>query len=522
MASSSSSSSSSSPTHPPLTPSQIARYGSQMLVPSFGARGQRELQSTSFLLVGVGGLGSAVALYLAGAGVGRLGLVDDDVVELGNLHRQVIHSEASTGQPKVLSAQAAVARLNSTVDCRVWQERLTRRNAVELVRMHDVVIDASDNLPTRYLVSDACVAAGRPLVSGAAVSTDGQIAVYNHEGGPCYRCVYPKAPTDSAVRCSDAGVMGMVVGMVGCMQAMEAVKVATGMGTTLSGRICVVDSLDCRVHYMKLPPRRAGCPSCGTAGPMDEAQLGRLDTAPGADAVCGGKGATSCGGEGGGEGETKAPDDAGVPEVSCSQYNAVRTSEARSGQLGSGHILVDVRSAVQYDICALPGSVHIPLDELRGRIKDIGHQASLRGLGGSGEGTSETREGSSSCSSSSSSSNGAGGSCSTAAAGGKVSTKRQRKDAGADLGSSPHLDMPGTNEASEKMAAVAELAGSRTVIEPWALDRPSIPIYVLCRRGIDSVTATRILQGEGYTSSVNVTGGLRAWSTQVDANFPIY
>lgn len=219
------------------------------------------------LIVGAGGLGSPAALYLAAAGVGRLGVVDRDAVELSNIHRQVIHPEAAVGVHKADSAAAALRALNSSIAVEPHRGGLTPANAVALVRRYDVVVDASDNAPTRYLLSDACAAARRPLVSGAAIGGDGQLTVYCHgEDGPCYRCLFPAAPPPAGcARCVDAGVLGPVPGVVGTLQAVEAVKLLAGVGEPLSRRLLVWDALAGRFHVVKLRPRAAGCAACGEA-----------------------------------------------------------------------------------------------------------------------------------------------------------------------------------------------------------------------------------------------------------------
>lgn len=217
------------------------------------------------LIIGAGGLGSPSALYLAAAGVGRIGIVDRDAVELSNIHRQVIHTEASVGVHKADSAAAALRALNSCVQVETHKEGFTPANALDIVRQYDVVLDASDNAPTRYLASDACAVARRPLVSGAAIGTDGQLTVYcAAEDGPCYRCLFPTAPApQSCARCVDAGVLGVVPGIIGTMQALEAVKLLAGIGDPMSRRLLVVDSLAARFHVVKLRARLPSCAACG-------------------------------------------------------------------------------------------------------------------------------------------------------------------------------------------------------------------------------------------------------------------
>ncbi|GFZ21943.1 co-factor for nitrate, reductase and xanthine dehydrogenase 5 [Actinidia rufa] len=218
-----------------LSPDMIYRYSRHLLLPSIGVQGQSSLLKTSIVVVGAGGLGSPALLYLAACGVGRIGIVDHDVVELNNLHRQIIHSESYIGRSKVESAAAACRSINSTIQIVEHKEALRTSNALEILRKYDIVIDATDNAPSRYLISDCCVVLGKPLVSGAALGLEGQLTVYNYDGGPCYRCLFPSPPpTTACQRCSDSGVLGVVPGIIGCLQALEAIKVASTVGETLS------------------------------------------------------------------------------------------------------------------------------------------------------------------------------------------------------------------------------------------------------------------------------------------------
>ncbi|GJP54944.1 hypothetical protein CLOM_g13950 [Closterium sp. NIES-68] len=224
---------------------EVQRYSRQLMLPSFGVAAQQRLTSGSVLVVGAGGLGSPAVLYLAACGVGRIGIVDRDDVELSNLHRQIIHSEATVGRPKTESAAAACTRLNADITVETHSQGFTPCNAVKLVSSYDVVVDASDNVSTRYLISDAAVAAGKPLVSGAALGTEGQITVYHATPtAPCYRCLFPTPPPSSACqRCSDSGVLGVVPGVIGALQAVEVVKLLTRVGEPLSARMLVYDAL---------------------------------------------------------------------------------------------------------------------------------------------------------------------------------------------------------------------------------------------------------------------------------------
>lgn len=242
---------------------------------------QARLCKGSVLIIGAGGLGSPAAIYLAAAGVGRIGIVDKDTVELSNIHRQVIHTEASVGTHKADSAAAALHALNSSVQIELFRDGFTPANAVDLVRRFDVVVDASDNAPTRYLISDACAVAKKPLVSGAAIGTDGQLTVYCYgEDGPCYRCLFPAAPLpQSCARCVDAGVLGVVPGIIGTMQALEAVKILAGVGQPMSRKLLIMDAYSSRFHVVKLRARSPQCVACGAAPELTAESLPGYDYA---------------------------------------------------------------------------------------------------------------------------------------------------------------------------------------------------------------------------------------------------
>lgn len=247
-----------------LSNEEIMRYSRQLLLPELGVQGQLNLSKTSVLIVGCGGLGCPVAQYLAAAGVGRLGLLDYDEVELSNLHRQVLHGEEDQGQAKALSAARAVKRLNSAVECVPYHLQLSPENALQLIQQYDIVADCSDNVPTRYLVNDACVLSGKPLVSASALRMEGQLTVYNYCGGPCYRCLYPvPPPPETVTNCSDGGVLGVVPGIMGCLQALEVLKIASGRGSSCGQQLMMFDAQDARFRSIKLRPKQAGCAVCG-------------------------------------------------------------------------------------------------------------------------------------------------------------------------------------------------------------------------------------------------------------------
>nr|WP_298794617.1 molybdopterin-synthase adenylyltransferase MoeB [uncultured Acetobacter sp.] len=247
-----------------FTEDEIQRYSRHILLPEVGGTGQAALKAASVLVVGAGGLGSPAALYLAAAGVGRIGLVDDDAVELSNLQRQILHTTQAVGTPKVDSARARLEALNPDITVETWPMRLTAENVDALVQQYDVVCDGCDNFATRYLVNAACVRAGRPLVSAAVQRFEGQLSTFHPaRGGPCYHCLYPQ--TDGMAQgltCGEAGVFGAVTGVMGTLQATEALKELLGLGTSLAGRLLMWDALSTRFTTITLQ-RDPTCPVCG-------------------------------------------------------------------------------------------------------------------------------------------------------------------------------------------------------------------------------------------------------------------
>ena len=239
------------------------RYHRQLILPQLGGVGQEKLRDGSVFVVGAGGLGSPAALYLAAAGVGRIGLADADRVELSNLHRQILHDTAAVGARKTASGRARLEALNPEVEIVELSERLTSDNALEALRGWDVVVDGSDNFPTRYLVNDACVLLGIPLVYGAIFQFDGQASVFSTEGGPCYRCLFRDPPPAGLVpSCAEAGVLGALPGIIGSIQAVEAIKLLAGIGTTLAGRLLLVDAFGSEYRTLEIR-RDPTCPACG-------------------------------------------------------------------------------------------------------------------------------------------------------------------------------------------------------------------------------------------------------------------
>ena len=247
-----------------FTDDEVTRYSRNILLTEVGGTGQARLRAARVLIVGAGGLGSPLALYLAAAGVGTLGLIDDDRVDLSNLQRQVAHTTDRVGMPKVHSAAAACRAINPGVTIEAHETRLTAANAMALAGAYDLVCDGCDNFATRFLVADACALAQRTLVSAAVLRFDGQLSTYKpHQGGPCYRCLHPAPPPDGMVpTCGEAGILGAVTGVMGSLQATEVLKELLGIGESLSGRLLVWDALAARVRTIRLP-RDPACPLCG-------------------------------------------------------------------------------------------------------------------------------------------------------------------------------------------------------------------------------------------------------------------
>ncbi|XP_074867418.1 adenylyltransferase and sulfurtransferase MOCS3 [Carettochelys insculpta] len=324
-----------------LSRAEILRYSRQLVLPELGVRGQLRLSHCAVLVVGCGGLGCPLAQYLAAAGVGRLGLLDHDVVEMSNLHRQVLHGEAREGLPKALSAVATLQQLNSTVQYVPYHLALSPSTAMELVRQYDVVADCSDNVPTRYLVNDACVLAGKPLISASALRLEGQLVVYNYQGGPCYRCLFPKPPPPETVTsCADGGVLGVVPGIMGCIQALEVLKIASGMGSTFNQFMLMFDALEGRFRNIRLRPKKPDCAICG-----DNPAVTCLEDY---EAFCGSSATDKC------RALCLLPSE---ERISVEEYKKLLDEQVP-------HILLDVRPQVEVDICYLAHCVHIPLSKL--------------------------------------------------------------------------------------------------------------------------------------------------------------
>jgi len=247
-----------------LNNDEIRRYSRHLILPEVGLAGQKKICSTSVLCIGAGGLGSPIALYLAAAGIGKLGIVDFDRVDYSNLQRQILHTEADVGRPKTESAKETINGINPNVEVVLHPVRITSENALDLIRPYDIVVDGTDNFPTRYLTNDACVLLQKPNVYGSIFRFEGQASVFApHLGGPCYRCLYPEPPPPGMVpSCAEGGVLGVLPGIIGCIQATEILKLALGKGSSLVGRLLLFNALDMKFRELKLR-RDPKCPLCG-------------------------------------------------------------------------------------------------------------------------------------------------------------------------------------------------------------------------------------------------------------------
>lgn len=328
-----------------LSKQEIERYARHLTLPEVGRAGQLKLKAASILLVGTGGLGSPLAMYLAAAGVGRLGIVDFDNVDFSNLQRQTIHGTGDVGRPKVQSAAETIHSINPNVRVDSYNEALTSKNALRIAERYDIIIDGTDNFPTRYLVNDVCVMQGKPNCYGSIFRFEGQASVFGLAGGPCYRCLYPQPPAPGVVpSCAEGGVLGVLPGIIGTIQAIEAIKIILGQGETLSGRLLLFDALEMSFREMKVR-RNSQCPVCGD-NPTITKLIDYQDfcgvPTPGSEAA---------------KIEPQSPWDISPAET--------------KKRLESGRVrLLDVREPHEYDICHLGGQL-IPLGELADRMSQL-------------------------------------------------------------------------------------------------------------------------------------------------------
>jgi sulfur-carrier protein adenylyltransferase/sulfurtransferase len=327
---------------PPLSQADLLRYSRHLMLPEVGLAGQRKIKAASVLLVGAGGLGSPLALYLAAAGVGRMGLVDFDVVDESNLQRQVLHGTSSVGRPKLESARARLADLNPGVRVDTYEEHITSENAFDIMRPYDVVVDGTDNFPTRYLVNDACVLLDKPNVYGSIFRFEGQASVFDARVGPCYRCLYPDPPPPGLVpSCAEGGVLGVLPGVIGVIQGIETLKLILGVGETLVGRLLLFDALAMRFRELTLR-KDPDCPLCG----KNRTVTRLIDY----EQFCG-----------------LAP--AGAEADASLEITARELAEKR--ERGDDFLLIDVREPQEYEIARIPGSILIPLHSIPERMSEL-------------------------------------------------------------------------------------------------------------------------------------------------------
>ncbi len=317
-----------------LSKEEYERYSRHLILPEVGLEGQKRLKAASVLCIGTGGLGSPLLLYLAAAGVGRLGIVDFDIVDSSNLQRQVIHGTSWVGKPKIESAKDRILEINPNCQVDLYETRLTSENAFEIIKPYDIVVDGTDNFPTRYLVNDACVLLNKPNVYGSIFRFEGQATVFNYEGGPNYRDLYPEPPPPGMVpSCAEGGVLGILPGIIGVIQATETVKIILGQGTTLSGRLMLYDALNMKFRELKLRPN--------PERPVIEKLIDYEE-------FCGIPQAKA----------EEAKRQMEMPEMTVQELQELLNSDANN------FVLLDVRNPNEYEIARIPGSVLVPLPDI--------------------------------------------------------------------------------------------------------------------------------------------------------------
>ena len=328
---------------PPLSNDELLRYARHLILPEVGLEGQQRLKASSVLIVGAGGLGSPLALYLAAAGVGRIGLVDFDRVEATNLQRQILYGDSSVGRSKLDVARERLEDLNPRIEIETHEGRLESVNALDLIARYDVVADGTDNFPTRYLVNDACALSGKPNVFGSIFRFDGQVTVFDAARGPCYRCLYPDPPPPGLVpSCAEGGVLGVLPGIIGALQGAETVKLLLGLGESLIGRLLLFDAL--AMSFRELTLRKdPACPLCGERRSITQL----IDY----ESFCGVSPA-----------EAKSGRDS--REITARELAALRAR-------GEDVVVVDVREPFEHEIARIPGAILIPLGSLPARIREL-------------------------------------------------------------------------------------------------------------------------------------------------------
>jgi adenylyltransferase/sulfurtransferase len=326
-----------------LSRDEILRYSRHLVMPEVTVDGQKKLKAASVLCVGAGGLGSPLTLYLAAAGVGTLGLVDFDEVDLSNIQRQILYATSDVGRPKLDAAIERLSNLNPEIRLVPHKLRLSGENVMDIVNRYDIVVDGTDNFPTRYLVNDACVFAGKPNVYGSIFRFEGQVSVFDASKGPCYRCLFPEPPPPGAVpSCAEGGVLGVLPGIIGCLQALEVIKLILGKGQPLVSRLVLFDALSFEFREVRLK-KNADCPVCGTT-PSIHAPIDY-------EAFCAGPAAP-------------APAKISIPMMTVEEFSACR------GQSGAPTLL-DVRNPHEYEIASVADAILIPLGDLPTRLNEL-------------------------------------------------------------------------------------------------------------------------------------------------------
>ncbi|HEV8130963.1 MAG TPA: molybdopterin-synthase adenylyltransferase MoeB [Acidobacteriota bacterium] len=325
-----------------LSNDEIKRYSRHLIMPEVGMEGQKKLKAASVLLIGAGGLGSPAAMYLAAAGVGRMGIVDFDVVDFSNLQRQILHATGAVGSPKLESARQRIQEINPNVEVNLYEIRLTSGNALDLFREYDFIVDGTDNFPTRYLVNDACVLSGKPNIYASIFRFEGQASVFATKEGPCYRCLYPEPPPAGLVpSCAEGGVLGVLPGIIGTIQATETIKLILGTGEPLIGRLLLLDALQMKFRELKLR-KNPQCPACGTH---------EIKALIDYEQFCG-------------VGQTQEASPGSEWEITPLEL------KERLDQ-GDKLYILDVREPHEYQICRLGGSHLIPLGEIPQRVNEL-------------------------------------------------------------------------------------------------------------------------------------------------------
>lgn len=328
-----------------LSPEEIARYSRHLIMPEVAMDGQKRLKSAKVLLIGAGGLGSPLGLYLAAAGVGHLGIVDFDVVDYSNLQRQILHTTNDVGRRKIESAAEHLRAINPEIEVETFDARITSANALELIAPYDIVIDGTDNFPTRYLTNDACVLLGKPNIYGSIYRFEGQASVFSTKDGPCYRCLFSEPPPPGAVpSCAEGGVLGILPGVIGCIQATEAIKLILDKGRPLIGRLLLYDALEMKFREVKIR-RNPECPMCGDHPTIKEL----IDY----EQFCGLRG----------EERSSSNTD--------TQWETTVTEVKARLDRGDDFDILDVRNPEEWEICHIDGAKLIPLGELPARMHEL-------------------------------------------------------------------------------------------------------------------------------------------------------